>query len=681
SKIVINCPSKEPTDIAKVQAGGGNATLTKDGVTLQTLPPSQARVTSTMTVINQITYDLTDGVYEPGTYTFSVPANTIVYEMKAEEKNLDAFSITFTILDANSMKVVPANGSIVSRSDLREIVITYSDKVKLTVLNTDPLKLSQTYQGNDREIFNYTANVRGQTITLTCNNINSPTNVPKTGSAYSDPTLTIPAGTFSIDGEPNAEIVYTYLISSFTSKSITATPPPGDDSYLIGELRNIELEFDVDMRTNAEENTAYVKLEQYIDGEWKRPTGYTSDLFYALVWEDANHAKIYPRPVNGTYTNTVDELETGRYAFHFVKQYLYSADGLQNKDVYLGPYYIEGATEATIMKQTPPANGAIRATDWEDIVFEFSQDMTPGDDSDLRLLIKDPAGNVVREFGPYDILWDGDYKSARLHLDPVIARGQEELVYTVEMPRGFMKQASGSGLPSPEANFTVTVGRNVEIQGNYPKYSVSPDPKAVTMQTSLGTFVFTYYGADAVELGTDLPEFLTNGVSKGGDVTLTVGKTADDFPTVTVKFKTGVSTPVVGTKYSLVVPRLAWTITRGDQVYSTEENIVYERGGGNTNTVSTTIQTKTTNGNATVKYDDNTSAELTKAEAVANYQSVKISFSGGDLSAVSAGSEKATLKRFSDNSVIATYANPASLTSVSSANYTTTLTEDMFEEG
>ncbi|MDE5813195.1 MAG: hypothetical protein K2H72_02815, partial [Muribaculaceae bacterium] len=432
------------------------------------------------------------------------------------------------------------------------------------------------------------------------------------------------------------------------------------------------------MKTNSNANLAYVKLEQWLDGKWQRPSGYTSDVYYALVWEDANHAKIYPRPVAGTYTNTLDDLETGRYAFHFVKQYLYDSDGLNNQDVYLGSYYILGATEASILNQTPPANGALRASDWEDLVFEFSKDMAPGD-SDLRLLIKDPSGNVVREFAPYDILWDGDNTSARIHLDPAIVRGSEEVVYTVEMPRGFMKQASGSELPTAENTFTITVGRYVEIEGNYPKYSVSPDPKAVTAQTSLGTFVFTYYGADAVELGTDLPEFLTNGVSKGGDVTVTVGKTADDFPTVTVKFKTGVSVPAIGTRYALVVPRLAWTVTRGDHVYSTQENIVYERGGG-TNVTSATVQSSViSSSTTTISYNDKTDSEYSKAQAVEAFSSVTIN--PGNNRNVKTGSGNATLKKASDNSVVATYTNPATVASVSTAQYTATLSEDMFEAG
>lgn len=679
TRIVINCPSQEPTDIAKVQASGGNATLTKGGVTLQTLSPSQARVTSTMTVINQITYDLTEGVYEPGEYKFSVPANTIVYEMKGSETNLDAFEITFTILDANSMTVTPKNGSIVSASDLREIVITYSDKVKLSVLNPNPLTLTQTQSNASKDIFSYNVSVKGQTITLTCTNINSPTTPLKTGSAAGNPTLTIPVGTYSIDGVPNTELSYSYDLSGFTAKTITATPPPGNDSYEIDELSEILLEFDVDMRTNTSVNLAYVKLEQNVDGQWKRPNGYSSDVYYALEWIDANHAKIYPRPVEGSYTNTLDELETGRYAFHFVANYMYTAGSLQNKDVYLHPYHIVGATEAAIKKQTPPANGAVRASDWEDLVFEFSQDMAPGDDGDLKLLIKNPEGTEVQSFYATDVLWDGDNKSARLHLNPAIVRGSEEVVYTVEMPRGFLKQQSGSHLPSPETNFTVTVGRNVEVQGNYPKYSISPDPKKITSQTGLGTFTFTYYGADAVELGKDLPVFKTNGTSTGGDVTVTVGKTIpDEFPTVTVKFKTGVSTPKTGTTYTLEVPRLAWTITRGDAVYSTEENLTYDLGGG-TNVTSTTIKYNTFGGTYTISYADHTEPELTKSQAVEYFSTVTIN--PANQKNMQIGTEKATLKKASDSSVVAQYNHPTSVASVSSANYTASLSEDMFEEG
>ncbi|MDE5868690.1 MAG: hypothetical protein K2H18_00530 [Muribaculaceae bacterium] len=250
TRIVINCPSQEADYIAKVLEGGGNAILKKDGVQVQSLPPSQARITSTMTVINQVTYDLLDGgVYEPGTYTFSVSANTISYEKKQSASNLDAFEITFTILDANSMKVTPADGAIVSRADLREIVISYSDKVKLQITNTDDLKIIQKQSNVDKDIFSYGLSVRGQTITLTCKNINNPTNIHKTvGSANSNLTLTIPAGTFTVNGEPNVELTYSYVISAFTTKSITANPGPSDDSYTLSELRDISLEFSDEMQ-------------------------------------------------------------------------------------------------------------------------------------------------------------------------------------------------------------------------------------------------------------------------------------------------------------------------------------------------------------------------------------------------------------------------------------------------
>ncbi|MDE6339792.1 MAG: hypothetical protein K2K97_08420, partial [Muribaculaceae bacterium] len=528
----------------------------------------------------------------------------------------------------------------------------------------------------DKDIFNYDLNVRGQTITLTCKNIDSPTNAIRSGSAYGNLVLTIPAGTYTVDGEPNSELTYSYSISSFTAKSITANPAPSDDSYSIAELRDISLEFSDEMQKGTTNLTTTVKLEQWVDGKWQDPIGFSSAVYYAIEWIDTYHARIYPRPIAGNYTYSVDDLETGRYAFHFVKNYMKSADGVSNQDIYLGPYYIEGATEATIIKHTPAANGAIRASDWEDLIFEFSSEMGPGD-TDEKLVIKDASGKIVRQFDTTEVEWDGDFHSGRILLDPPIIRGSEEMVYTVEMPRGFMQQRSGSGLPSQAAKFNVIVGRNVAIEGNYPKYSVTPDPKTFGQMTGLGTFTFVYYGADSVELGDELPVFKTNGTSSGGDVTVTVGKSSDDFPTVIVTFKNKVYSAVNGYKYTLEVPRLAWTISRGEHVYSTEENITYQWGGGNTNVTSTTVQTGFS-GSTTISYADHTESELTKAQAVEYFSTVKIN--PGNKSGMQVGSGKATLKKASDNSVIATYTSPSSVV-VSSANYTAELNEDMFLEG
>ncbi|MDE6559537.1 MAG: hypothetical protein K2K29_06600, partial [Muribaculaceae bacterium] len=413
---------------------------------------------------------------------------------------------------------------------------------------------------------------------------------------------------------------------------------------------------------------------------------YTSDVFYRIEWDDAHNARLIPRPAASNYTNTFDELETGRYRIHILP-YLYDTNSVANADVYLGSYYIEGATEAPIVSQTPPANSAIRATDWEDLVFAFNSEMIPGD-SDLEITIKDADGNTVATYTPMDIEWDGDNHSVRIPLNPVIKRGDKEMVYSVFIPRGFVKQSSGAGLPSTEAEFTVTVGKFVIIEGNYPKYVYSPDPKTLTMNTSLNKFVFTYYGADSIELGTELPDIKANGKSMVESCTVTIGRDADDFPTATINFKLltastspngGSTIPKDGYTYTLDIPALAWTISRGEHVYSTEEHITYKKDAVK-NVTSATVQTALINSTCTVKYDDVTTEEMTRAEAVANYSTVKIALSGGKTSQLKAGSGVATLKKASDNSVIATYNNPSSY-NVSSINYTTTLTEDMFEEG
>ncbi|MDE6558356.1 MAG: hypothetical protein K2K29_00530 [Muribaculaceae bacterium] len=59
--IIIACPYDEPSDYASPLPNGGNATLSKDGTVIQTLPVSQAEGSKVMNHYFEVTYNLLEG--------------------------------------------------------------------------------------------------------------------------------------------------------------------------------------------------------------------------------------------------------------------------------------------------------------------------------------------------------------------------------------------------------------------------------------------------------------------------------------------------------------------------------------------------------------------------------------------------------------------------------------------
>ncbi|MDE6810781.1 MAG: hypothetical protein K2J15_00350, partial [Muribaculaceae bacterium] len=341
--IMFECPWSDPSNGAVIRENGGSATLSKDGTVIQTLPISLAHRSTTPNKYYDVYWDFETPIFEPGTYTFTAPGNSFDYTTgtvsSTSTSTLDGFSFTFTVLDANSMKVTPANGSIVALGDIKEIVLEYSDKVKLQMQSADQLTMTQSQSNVVKDIFKYSASVRGQKITFTTD-INSPITAPKKQStANGNLTLVIPAGTFTVDGEPNLELTYGYQYSGLTATAITATPPPAKDVvYEVSDIRNIDLEYDFDLKSTYTNNNILVSLVQYIDGSYQRPNGFNSNVVYTYNTVDPTHATLTARPVEGTYTNVFDLLETGQYALKFAPNYLQDFNGQSNLEFIYGPY-------------------------------------------------------------------------------------------------------------------------------------------------------------------------------------------------------------------------------------------------------------------------------------------------------------------------------------------------------
>lgn len=687
--IMIECPFTNPGDGSSINTSGGDATLSKDGTQIQSIPATQAARSTTAGHLYEVYYTLNQGIYEPGTYTFSVPAGVISYGANDNDNELDAFSISFTVLDANSVIVTPANGSMISPVDLQTIVIKYAEGVKLQINSTEKIALTQMVGNTTNTVTQYSVKIKGNTITLESDNdATAIASVMKTGSSAQNLILNIPAGMWSADGVDNLAFNYSYLYGSFTANNVSFNPAPRSEPYVIDQLRRINVKFTTDMATTA--SSTYVKLQQKVDGTWGRPNGYSSDIYYRIEFSDKNNAVLTPRPVSGTtYTNTVDELESGEYSFVFVSGSggLRDAKSLFNKvDVRIGSYFLKGATEAAIISQTPEAGSAVRANDWENMIFEFSSEM---DYNEGVVLIKDADGNVIRTLDDANIYFGEDAHTAEIRIDPIIARDpQSEKTYTVEVPAGLLKQRAGSQLPSAGTTFTITVGKYVKIEdNNYPKYSVNPPSNdACNLQTSFKSWVFTYYGADAVEIGTELPKFMRGTTEIGGGCTVTSGVDDDGFPTVTVTLTTQQSI-ASGYTYQLQVPRQAWTVSRGDKVYTHDEILTY-KVSNLTDKISTSLRWKKRSGlstnsyESTITYNGNKASELTAEDAAAAFASVNVGISPAD-SGIKSGSGAVTLNSVNGTTLtsIATYdkPNPAGATSV--LFKTTGLTANSFNVG
>ncbi len=670
-----------------VETSGGDATLSKDGTVIQTIPASQATASTVMSHGYEVFFTLNEGVYAPGTYTFTVPSGVIKYGANSNDSNLDGFSISFKILDAEEMVVTPGNGSAASAVDLSQIVIQYGEGVNLQINKLDKIYLTQTQSGTDKQLASYSIKIKGQKITLDCDiDASTLSSLLKKGSAYGNPSLSIPAGTWSVDGVDNEGFSYSYLVSSFTSRNVTLTPGPRSEPYVVDELREIKAHFTTDMDP-SKNGDAYVVLQQRKDGKWGIPNGYAKAVNYRIQWTDQNNAVLTPRAQSTSYTQTIDELESGEYRFYFSPNYLYSLkvnnNAYNNLEVGVGSFWLKGATEAAIIKMTPAANSAVRASDWENILFEFSSEMTPDDG---EILIKDENGTIVRTLSNSDVDMGTDAHTAQLNVN--IARGTEEKVYTVEVPRGFWKQAGGAELPSAAAEFTITVGKFVQLEDTaYPKFAVNPAPsESFSSAKTMKEWVFTYYGADAIELGESLPTFTKDGVSKGGACTVTVDKDADEFPIVRVLFASS-EISSSGSTYILSVPEDAWTVSRGEKVYPSKHTLVYKVGAKTTNNTSATLSWKTslfggTTYNISIAYAGSTAEQMTAEDAVANFASVPITLNPSN-SSIKAGSGTVTLNEMNGNTVvktIATYVDPSY--SGTTGNYTTTgLTAASFTPG
>ncbi|MDE5552855.1 MAG: hypothetical protein K2I91_06610, partial [Muribaculaceae bacterium] len=290
-----------------------------------------------------------------------------------------------------------------------------------------------------------------------------------------------------------------------------------------------------------------------------------------------------------------------------------------------------------------------------------------------------------------------DAHTAEIKIDPIIARDPNgEKTYSVEIPGGILKQVQGSNLPSEEANFNITVGKYVKIEdNNYPKYTVSPASNdACSASDYFKTWVFTYYGADAVELGTELPKFFRGTTEVGGAITVTSGMTEDGFPTVTVTLATQQSfLGQTSAVYQLQVPRLAWTISRGDKVYPTEEILTY-RVSNLVDKLNADLSWQTRSGSflnytytdhsSTIAYAGNAASEITAEDAAEAFSSVLVTINPSD-SGIKYGTGSATLNSVNGTALtsIVTYDKPAlgGAKSVSFKPSGTTVTPETFTVG
>lgn len=510
------------------------------------------------------------GATQPGSYTLSVPAGFFKYG-GSSTSSLDAFSITFRLIDASSFIVSPYGG-YVTPDLLKSISVTFPGAESITV-NSGDIPLNDTYRQNTTLLTNYTPVVRNDRVILGANNPDNIVANQQTGHVI---TLTIPEGKFTVDGVASPPINITYDVVSYISTSFVSNPAFNTASPVdCDALRSIRIslkdpQYSITSVSGTYKWNLQTKIEN-ADGSitWQdtgvKYSGQLDNGNILLSLADAASEESFSSLLGGTYRLTVPG-----YAMY--------VDGKANPNVVILPSYnVKPASETRIIGANPAMDSSIFG---EENVGSFSLSFgTPMQvESGSITILKDNAPWHTVDASAMSVSEDGKTITVNLP-EPMAHESDGDHIYAVSVPAGLFRQNGNQNLPSAACEFTYTVAKVTAIEGPWPFYKIiDPDPNSFTGSSLNSPVTIEYPGADQIILQDPAPTltFKKAGTMNGAADTKICDYTVSvDGNKITLK-RVG-SSSALGTNglNQIAIPADAWTIFYDGHAYTAEATLDY----------------------------------------------------------------------------------------------------------
>lgn len=526
---------------------------------------------STMTTYSYAYMGVT-GATQPGTYTLSVPAGFFKYG-GSSTSNLDAFSITFRLIDASAFIVSP-NGGDVTPDLLKSISVTFPRAESITV-NSGDIPLNDTYRNSTTLLTNYTPVVRNDRVILGANN---PDNIVANQQTGHTITLTVPEGKFTVDGEASPPINITYNVVSYISTSFVSNPAFNTASPVDCEsLRSIRISLKDSQSSVTQISATYKwslseKIEN-VDG--------------SITWQDTG-VKYAAQLDNGSVLLTLaDDASEGNFSTLLGGSYRLTIPGYSiyvdtkanPSAVTLPAYNVKPASETRIISANPSMDSSIFG---EDNIGSFS--LSFGTPMQIEMggliisILKDNTPWLTVDSTAMSVSEDGKTITVNLP-EEMMHETDADHIYTVSIPAALFRQNGNLNLPSAACEFTYMLAKVTPIEGPWPFFKiVSPTPETFNGTSLDSTVTIEYPGADQIILNDpDLTLSFKKASTLGGnpDTQICTYKVSVNGNTVTLTRNGYSSTLGTNGLNQIAIPADAWSIYYDGKAYDASAELNY----------------------------------------------------------------------------------------------------------
>jgi hypothetical protein len=461
----------------------------------------------------------------PGKYQLRIPGESFKLDDEAGQEVLSGVYTIVASAANQKYTVSPEAGDV---TDLTSIEVKYEgvSKIEENPNASFDKYVRLTYFdsrfGDDAEVMlNVGEMIQAQSIVI----------IPQDELYTQTYTLTIPAGTFLIDGIENEEIVRVYNYTAPEQDYATITPPAG--SYV--SLH----EFSVTINDATE--------VKFVENAIK------NDFLATLVNVDTEEivASMLPREYSAegnTLTFKIGYAEfrkAGTYQLH-VPGAMYTVDGVAGQDIVSDNYVI---VEQDLLDYTSNINDNDVVSDFSELVLTFDTDedivlYDEGDDYPEIYVWSEEYGWDYAQGLYYEA--DGNKLVFALNAwNPVLANGQ----YKIVVPAGVV---GADGATNAEIVIVFTVDQKA------PEFTTTIDPQEGTV-SSLSEFNITFSGITTVQLNnyTNTTKFYIEDESGNKTYSTESYINSDEVgKPLHIEFDT------IGTsgKYTLVLPEGSYTV-------------------------------------------------------------------------------------------------------------------------